>query len=61
MAGADVHRCRHAGLQLDAGEFGVRMPLGTLDVDQESSEAEALAMKVQETAILTRPGLANPD
>jgi hypothetical protein len=37
------------------------MPLGTLDVDQESSEAEALAMKVQETAILTRPGLANPD
>ena len=61
MAGADIHRCSHAGLQFDAGEFGVRIRLRTFDVDQESSEADALAMKVQETAILTRPGLANPD
>ena len=60
MAGTDIHRCSHAGLQLDAGAFGVRMRLGTLDVDQESSEADALAMKVQDTAILARPGFADP-
>jgi hypothetical protein len=41
--------------------FGVRRRLDALDVDHESSKADARAMEAKKTAILARPGLANTD